>query len=87
MGIVQSHMERRRERLLNQCETLNQNIFHLQAIEKNTKNNKGIEKKKKECEKSFNQIEKVIKKRKQEYIKTKDVKNVRYVWREKLIVY
>ena len=37
MGIIQSHMERRRERLLNQCETLNQNIFHLQTIEKNTK--------------------------------------------------
>ena len=47
MGIVQSHMERRRERLLNQCETLNQNIFHLQAIEKNTKNNLELMEKKK----------------------------------------
>jgi hypothetical protein len=39
MGIIQSHVERRRERLLNQCETLNQNIFHLQTIENNTKIN------------------------------------------------
>ena len=74
MGIVQSHMERRRERLLNQCETLNQNIFHLQTIEKNTKNNLELmERKKKDCEKSVEKIEKVVKKRKQEYIKSKDV--------------
>ena len=37
MGIIQSHIEKRRDRLVNQCETLNQNIFHLQAIEKKNK--------------------------------------------------
>ena len=74
MGIIQSQLERRRERLLNQCETLNKNIFHLQTIENNTKKNLDImEMKKNDYEKSFEKIEKVIKKRKQEYLKTKDV--------------
>ena len=74
MGIIQSHLEKRRERLLNQCETLNQNIFHLQAIEKNTKNNLDtMERNKRECEKSLQKIEKVVKRRKEEYHKSKDV--------------
>lgn len=74
MGIIQSRIERRKERLINQCETLNKSIFHLQTIENKTKENLNkMEKTKTECEKTLSRIDKTLKKRKQEYLKTKDV--------------
>ena len=74
MGIIQSHIEKRRDRLVSQCETLNQNIFHLQAIEKKTNENlKNMEKTKKQCEKSLEKIEKVVRMKKEEYSKCKDI--------------
>lgn len=73
MGIIQSRIERRKECLINQCETLNKSIFHLQTIENKTKKNLiKMEKTNNEYEKTLSRINKTVKRRKEEYLKTKD---------------
>ena len=74
MDIIQSRIEQRKDRLINQCETLNQNIFHLQTIESKTKENlKQLEKNKGEFEITLGKMDKAYRKRKEDFKKTKDI--------------
>lgn len=74
MGIIQSRLQRNRETLIKQCETINQAIFFLDKLEKKTKQEiKLLESNKTKIHEGIQNMDLAIKKKKQEY---RNVKNV-----------
>uniref|UniRef100_A0A6C0J6A6 RING-type domain-containing protein n=1 Tax=viral metagenome TaxID=1070528 RepID=A0A6C0J6A6_9ZZZZ len=70
MGICYSILDKKKQNLINQCETLNQSILFLETIENRTKQElKLLEDNKYKICNGINSMEKIIKHKKEEYLK------------------
>jgi hypothetical protein len=74
MGLVNSHLQRKREVLIHQVDTINQSIEFLEKLEaRKTKDIKELEQNKTQIMNGIERMDTIVKQRKKEYIKTKDV--------------
>ena len=74
MGLVNSHLQRKREELIHQVDTINQSIEFLEKLEaRKTKDIKELEQNKTQIMNGIERMDTIVKQRKKEYIKTKDV--------------
>ena len=73
MGLVNSHLQRKREELIHQVDTLNQSIEFLEKLEDRKKKDvEGLETNKNQIMDGIQRMETIVKHRKKEYIKNKD---------------
>ena len=74
MGLVNSHLQRKREELIHQVDTINQSIEFLEKLEARKKKDvKELEQNKTQIMNGIERMDTIVKHRKKEYLKTKDV--------------
>ena len=74
MGLVNSHLQRKREILINQVDTLNKSLEFLSTLEKKNQAELVIlEQNKGDIMTGIQRMDTIVKHRKREYLKTKDV--------------
>jgi late competence protein required for DNA uptake (superfamily II DNA/RNA helicase) len=74
MGLVNSHLQRKREILINQVDTLNKSLEFLSTLEKKNQDELVIlEQNKSDIMTGIQRMDTIVKHRKREYLKTKDV--------------
>jgi len=74
MGIVNSHLQRKREELINQVDTINKSIEFLETLEtRKRKDIDELEQNKTQIMDGIQRMDTIVKHRKKEYLKAKDV--------------
>jgi hypothetical protein len=74
MGICYSFLEKKKQHLIYQCDTLNQNILFLEKLENRTKCDlKILENNKDKINNGIKKMEKIVNLKKKEYNKSRDI--------------